>query len=110
MIQQVFERLKAVGGCTDDERLHVFRFVANAVRLKKPSDNIPGLVTSVLRGAGTPWRARGDAEDERTAREQIASLKPVELQTRTGNLETPDDYSKSKQTQREALLAKYGKS
>ena len=108
MIQQIFERLKTAGGCTDDERLHVFRFVANAIRLKKPHDNIPGLVTSVLRGSGTPWRARGDAEDERTAREQIASLKPVELQTRTGNLDGPDDLTELKNQQRRALLAKYG--
>jgi hypothetical protein len=86
-VQEIFERLLAAGGCTVDERLHLFRFVANTIRLAKPTDNPPALITAVLRGAGSPWRARGDESDESVARQQIRSLDVnLEMQTRSSDL------------------------
>jgi len=86
-VQEIYERLLKVGGCTPDERLQVFKFVANAVELATETDNLPGLITAILRGTGTPWRARGNALNERTAREMIKVIDvPAELQVRTGDL------------------------
>lgn len=87
-VQEVFERALAAGVCTADERLHVFRLVASLVATWRPKDNLPGLVTSILRGdAGKdPWRARG-IDHEETARQWLRSLDcPPEMQRRTSDL------------------------
>lgn len=87
-VQRVYDLALNAGICTEDERLHVFRLVASLVQTTDKSDNLPGLLTAVLRGdAGhDPWRARGiDCED--TARSWIRSVDvPAEMQQRTGDL------------------------
>lgn len=105
-VQDVFERAVASGVCTADEQVHIFKFVANVIRLRQPTDNLPGLITSVLRGAGTPWRARGSDEDEAKAREQIRSLVPVALSRRESDL-TPDPDS-ARRDARRAMEQRFG--
>jgi hypothetical protein len=103
-VQEVFERLKRSGGCTDDERLQVFKFVANVLELAKPTDRVPGLITAILRGSGTPWRSRGNAINEQTARAMIRTLDvPAELQRRTSDLSV--DVERARQVA--ALRDKY---
>jgi hypothetical protein len=103
-VQEVFERLKRAGGCTDDERLQVFKFVANVLELAKPTDRVPGLITAILRGSGTPWRSRGNAINEQTARAMIRTLDvPAELQRRTSDLSV--DVERARQVA--ALRDKY---
>ncbi len=104
-VQEAFERLLKVGGCTNDERLLFFKAMASINRLAKPTDRVPGLVTSVFRGEGTPWRSRGNAEDERVAREMIRILDvPVEMQRRTADLSI--DVERARQAA--ALRNRYG--
>jgi hypothetical protein len=103
-VQEVFERLRRTGGCTDDERLQVFKFIANVLELAKPTDRVPGLITSVLRGSGTPWRSRGNAINEQTARAMIRTLDvPLELQRRTSDLSIDGERAR----QAAALRDKY---
>ena len=111
-VQEVFIRLKESGGCTDDERFHVFRFVAHMVRtLDKPTDNVPGCVVSCLRGdaaGASPWRSRGDDDDANRAREQMRAIDvPAEMRIRTGNL---DDINVDvrREDQKARLLARKG--
>jgi hypothetical protein len=108
-VERVFRLALAAKICTADERLHVFRLVASLVATLKPKDNLPGLLTSILRGdAGKdPWRARG-IEHEDTAREWMRSLDcPPEMQRRTSDLMSEVDPNTERDRQRAALKAKY---
>jgi hypothetical protein len=92
-VQLVFERARAAQLLTDAERLILFRFVASTVRLRRPGDNLAGLITHLLRGgnAQLPWRARGNADDEKQARAQLQRLDtPAQLVARSFALDDGD--------------------
>lgn len=106
-VQRVFDLALKAKICNADERFHVFRLVASLVATTEQKDNLPGLLTSILRDnvGKDPWRARG-SEHEDTAREWIRSLDcPSEMQRRTSDL-MPDTSSNELERQRAALLAR----
>lgn len=108
--EKVFQLALAAKICTADERFHVFRLVASLVATTGPADdNLPGLITSVLRGdAGRdPWRARGSSDaHERQAREWIRSLDcSPDKQRRTSDLMPEADPKAERDRQKAALKA-----
>lgn len=106
-VQRVFDLALKAKICNADERFHVFRLVASLVATTEQKDNLPGLLTSILRDnvGKDPWRARG-GEHEETAREWIRSLDcPSEMQRRTSDL-MPDTSGNELERQRAALLAR----
>ena len=105
-VQEAFERLLRVGGCTADERVIFFRFCNSVVEQAKSTDNVPGLITSILRGSGTPWRSRGHSLNEKWARDAIRRLDvPLDIQKRTSDLSFDDE----KRRQIAAFQRKYEK-
>ena len=111
-VQEVFERHHKAGLSTVDQRLAVFRCVVSLAASAKPSDDLPALITSVLRSKPStmkfgPWFARGTEVDEQRAREMIRVVDGTAARVRTGDLS--EDLERRKSDQRLALLSKYGR-
>ena len=106
-MQRVFDLALKAKICNADERFHVFRLVASLVATTGPTDNLPGLLTSILRDnvGKDPWRARG-GDHEDTARQWIQSLDcPPEIQRRTSDL-MPDNSGDERERQIAAMKAR----
>ena len=107
-MQRVFDLALKAKICNSDERLHVFRLVASLVATTGPTDNLPGLLTSILRDnvGKDPWRARG-GDHEETARQWMRSLdSPPEMQRRTSDM-MPDNANDERERQKAEAAVKW---
>ena len=112
-LQEVFERHHQAGLSTHEQREDVIACVLSIIRLAKPKQSLPGLITKVLRGdpATTkfgPWITRGNQADRERARSIMRAIDvPAELQIRTSNLEETNEFENTRRSSIAALKARY---